>query len=249
MIACVKRAVYLLIIPVLVNYCTNSVVSDTGGASETIAIIINNSTIHGKVAKHSENGQSAMPGLHIKIYEDDYITFVDSASINFVDSTVSDSNGEFRFTGIKTGNYNLYAQNMESGNSVFIESIVMSGSSDTLYDTLTTPGSLSGIVKTVKVVVDSLNDSLFDTASASLYDVYIPGSPFVSAAGTDGDFIMNSISKGMYNVLSMRAQSYIDSSSWNSMDSIISVINNAQGKAVTVQSGVHYTGIQIFLGP
>ncbi len=248
MVTCALRSICLLLIVLFSYRCTNTVTTDTGGASETIAVYTKDSTIFGKATIPSENDGPATSSLNITIFDDDYITFIDTSSINIIDSTITDSSGYFQFSNVITGAYNLFAQNPQTGKSVFIKNIVVSGIDDTAYDTLSVPGSVAGNVKAVEVYTDTSGNSIYDTVSATLYDVYIPGSPFVTGTDANGNFVLDNISTGTYDLLSMRARDYIDSTYvWNTPDTIISVINDAGGKEVNIKSGINQFDIQILL--
>ena len=239
MIRIIQKISWLTVLFLLFHHCTNTLVSDSGGASETIAVFVEGSTITGKMTRCSAGSQIGISAAFVSIYENDYITFVDSPSINFKDSTITSKKGTFSFSGIKNGSYNLYAQSRETGHSVFIKSIDISTTNDTLIDTLAAPGSVSGIVTTV--------DSLNDTAAADFYDVYIPGSSFVTATDNGGIYALPAIPAGAYKILSMRARAYLDSSNSYSMNQAIKVVNNAQGKEVAIQSGAHQSNVDILL--
>ena len=239
----VQNILCLFLSIIVLNHCGFDHTADSGGASETIAIIVTDSMIYGEAAMVSEDGDSAIEGLEVKLYVCDYLPFFPNTPGNFYDSTLSDENGEFRFLNISNGCYNIFAANTLTGKSVFIDSIFVSGGvNDTVYDSLTIPGGVSGNVY-------SISGSTGDTSAAVLYSVFVFGSQFFVNTDSNGAFLLDSIPRGYYTLYSAPIDSILNSSDSVSTDFIVGYITmtNELPKTDTVQSGEVLEGRKIYL--
>jgi len=227
----------------VLNHCGINDTADSGGASETIAVVVTDSIIYGEAVMVTEDGDYGIEGLGVKIYTCDYQPFFPNTPSNFYDSTLSDENGEFIFTDIHTGFYNIFAANTLTGNSVFIDSIFVSaGVNDTVYDSLTIPGGISGHVY-------SISGSTGDTSAAALYSVFAFGTQFFVNTDANGAFLLDSIPRGYYTFYSAPIDSILNSSDSVSTDFIVGYITltNELPKIDTVQSGEVLEGKKIYL--
>lgn len=239
----VQNILCLFIGAILLNHCGLDHTVDSGGASETIAIVVTDSVIYGEATIVSEDGDSGIQGLDVKLYAVGYLPFFPNTPNNFYDSTLSDENGEFRFSNINTGCYNIFAANTLTGKSVFIDSIVISGGvNDTVYDSLTIPGGISGHIY-------SISSNSGDTSIAVLYNVFIFGSQFLENTDSNGAFLLDSIPKGYYTLYSAPIDSILNSSDSISTGFIIYYINktNEMPETDIVQSGEVLEGREIYL--
>lgn len=239
----IKNIIYAFTVIFIVTYCTNNVITDSGGASETIAIVIIGSNIYGEATKLSEeNIESANPDVIVSLFEIDYLPFpfLELNVNNFTNKTSSVINGEFQFTNVKTGYYNIYAKDTITGKAVLFDSIaVFRGVEDTIYDSLTYPGSFAGYVN----IISSNND----TSNAVGYDVYIPGSHFATVTDIDGAYSLDSLPVGWYNVLSMSLSILMDSIKTDNPDTLMNILNNADGNTVSVKSKDTQEGVNIYI--
>lgn len=239
----VQNILCLFISAILLNHCGLDHTVDSGGASETIAIVVTDSMIYGEATIVTEDGDSAIEGLDVKLYACDYLPFFPNTPNNFYDSILSDENGEFRFSNINTGCYNIFAANTLTGKSVFIDSIVISADvNDTVYDSLTVPGGISGNVY-------SISGSTGDTSAAALYSVFAFGAQFFVNTDFNGAFLLDSIPRGYYTFYSAPIDSILNSSDSVSTDFIVGYITmtNELPKIDTVQSGEVLGGKEIYL--
>ncbi|MCI0473255.1 MAG: hypothetical protein L0Y76_06715, partial [Ignavibacteria bacterium] len=146
----IKSIPWTFIIVFILHQCGVGPVTDSGGASETIAVFVTDSIVYGKVAAKTESGDSAMQGVTVKLFDKNYLPFYPNSDFNFYDSAISNEFGDFSFSIIKQGLYKIYAQNTLAGRSAFIDSIIIRDSiNDTVYDSLVDPGNVSGQVYSV----------------------------------------------------------------------------------------------------
>ncbi len=240
MITNIKNILCILCFLFMLNHCTNTFTSGSGGASETIAIFIKGTTISGEAKINLKDEQSQNSDLIIYLFADYYTTYVANSTDNFVDTTTSDINGKFEFSSLKYGKYNLYAKNKITGKSVFVYSIVISSDSDySITDQLNYPGSVSGNV----YIRDSSSNQYIN---AVYYDVYILGSPFATKTDNKGEFLLYSIPPGNYKIQSLHVDNFLDTA-WNSNDILLNSVSQANGNAVSVESDVVSEGENIYL--
>jgi len=237
----IQGILQMFILVFLMHRCGVGPVTDSGGASETIAVIVTDSGVIGNVFAKKESGDSAMQGVTVKLFDKNYLPFYPNSNFNFYASAISDEFGDFSFSIIKQGLYKIYAQNTLAGRSAFIDSIIIRDSIiDTVYDSLVDPGNVSGQVYSV------LSNN--DTIAAPYYHVFILGTPFRSRTGATGAFLLNSIPEGYYTLLSAPDSIFSTIDSLNNMTALqyISIINE-NNTIDTVKPGKTLTGKEIFL--
>lgn len=213
--------------------------ADTGGASETVAIIITDSAFYGQATIITEDNVGLVnPYVTVSLYEADYLPFFSGTINNFTNSTSSDSNGEFAFNHKGIGYYNLYAKDVVSGKSLFFDSVeVLQGEVDTIEAQFNETGGITGTI----FIIDSISG---DTVNADDHYVFIMGSPFLALTDLQGAFSLDTLSEGSYTIRSITAA---PETSWVNMDSLINTIVNKKGKKASVQPGDTLEDINMYL--
>jgi hypothetical protein len=154
------------------------------------------------VITSGELAESPNPDISLSLFAKTFTPLLDTNStLNFSEFAFTDQNGEFRCVPRGYGEYTLYIKDGHTGKSAFIDKIILfAGILDTLYDSLTYPGSISGNI----YLLDSLTK---DTSAAVGWHVFIAATPFKTVTGTDGTFKLDTIPEGIYS-LSVAAPSF-----------------------------------------
>ncbi len=243
MIKQMRNIAWLACVGAVFHQCGVGPVGDTGGASETVAIVINGLTITGETKKKTEdNIEQSNPDVLLQIYDNDFLPypyFLNSLN-NITKSTVSDSSGVFQFTDMREGIYNLLGKDVASGKSVFISNIkVGSGINDTIAGMFSYPGSIGGSVRIITATSD--------TVAAVGYDVFIPGTPFKTAADSGGAFQLDTLPRGEYFILSTSISGLMDTAWTDHPDSLIGMIIGMEGDTVPLESDEIISDLDIIL--
>ena len=237
-----NRIIHMLVTVLMVcilHNCGVGPVGDTGGASETIAIMVTDTVLSGRATRISADSVGiANTDVIVSAYALDYLPFMTRSANNFTISSAADVQGEFRCDLRGAGYYNVYVKDTHTGKSLFIDSIPVSqGSRDTIYDTLSYGGSMRGTV----YFVDS---SRADTSGAFNYYVFITGSPFVTRTDPLGTFFLDTLPEARYTIKTLSSASL--DSLVNSFDILQNMINRIPGEAVSIQEGEALEGILIY---
>ena len=152
--------------------------SQTGNNGMTLSAI--SQTITGTTIPHS----------YVAVYADSFLPYQDT--LGFFDSTIANDSGNFSFTNLSPGYYNVFVENraISRGGMAFVQKIPVFRDSlfaDTL-DSLAHSGFITGNA------VDSLKNPLF------LSYIFVKGSPFYTLTKTNGDFLLGPLPAGKYKV-------------------------------------------------
>lgn len=155
-----KISLIILFLLLAFNSCTNSI-SDSGGASETVASInIENQTIKGNINN---------PGIYtVKIFDNQYKPNIDTSSDMYRDTILTDNSGQFNLDIPIKSFYNIYIFD-NLNNSLKFDSVLISDSNYTLLDTLNKSGELNLSLNLTNTII---NDSIKISIIGSDYSVY-----------------------------------------------------------------------------
>lgn len=166
--------------------CGNNVAGSETTNGDQIVVTASKDRIYG----------TAPVGHTIYLFSSDYYPYNDSG---FSSTATADSSGTFSFNNLENGEYALYCKLAGSDLSVFFKLILGSwGNTDTVF-AFGENGSFSG-----KLIDDS-------GVPLSLYNVYIPGSPFFTVTDSSGVFVIDRIPEGNYKVYFSRSSNDINS--------------------------------------
>lgn len=223
----------------ILSRCGTDPVGDTGGASETVAIIVTDSMLYGSAVTITEDDEVlANPSVVVSLYEADFLPIFSDNVNNFTNTTSSDTNGEFSFRHNGVGYYSIHAKDVVTGRSLFIDSIwVRQGEYDSVNATFDDGGSVSGAI----FVIDSITS---DTVTAANYSVFITGSPFLTVTDIQGRFTFDTLPRGDYAVRSIGG---IQDTSWIVTDSTVNIINQLKSTPVSIDPGDTLQNIDIYL--
>jgi hypothetical protein len=149
-----------------------------GSGTETTAAITMADSLRVRLDGVSQN-------VKIQVFASSYSPH---SRLGYADSAIGTCPGAVALKLPDTGVYSIYIVEMDSGRSLFVDTLPPSGSADTVLDTLKTPGGFSGTV-------------VGDSAAAGprpFYYVFIQGSPFLSLTDTAGAFSLDRVPAGTY---------------------------------------------------
>lgn len=157
----IKLLSFLIAAVIVIISCTNNI-SDSGGASETIAsITITGKDISGKVI----NSNNELSEITIKVF-DHLFTPLDSTS--YGDTLITNASDTFNMSIPDTGYYNLLITN-NSNQLVGFYPLLINDSNYSLIDTLKQPGSIEGNISDQnELIYISLLGTDFSTSSDSI---------------------------------------------------------------------------------
>lgn len=212
-----SKTKFLLIYLILsILNCTNNV-SDSGGASETVAAIeINNKNINGSITPAGT--------FTIKVFDKSFIPLFDTSDIKFRDTLLSDDDGSFKINFPYGGLFNLFIFD-EFNNSLNFSSIRITDSTYKIEDTLRESGEING-----SLISDEKD--LIENAYISLV-----GSDITITSDSEGDFYLDSIPQGIYSIYYATfdtLDSINDSNNWELNNS--ETINNIPVVSGTIES-------------
>jgi hypothetical protein len=221
-------ALSVYIIAAIITTCVVNPASDTGGASETVAVIITDSTFSGSVKNLDDNGEPvANTRLLISVYAIDYLPLILSDKLNFTISTATNQSGAFTIKHRGPGLYNLYLRDTASGFSTFIDSVVVTRNIlDTIVDSLAAGMVVGGAL----FLVDSIQ---LDTTKAVRYRLVIAGTGFSCRTDSSGLFSFGTLPQGSYNVKTL-SSSTSDSIGWLSNIALNQLLNKNKGFSFSV---------------
>lgn len=166
--------------------CGNNVAGSETTNGDQMVVTASKDSIYG----------TAPVGHTIYLFSSDYCPYNDSG---FSRTAIADSSGAFSFNNLKNGEYAVYCKLADSDLSVFVKLILGSwGNTDTVF-AFGENGSFSG------KLIDATGVPL------SLYNVYIPGSPFFTVTDSSGGFVIDSIPEGNYKVYFSRNSNDVNS--------------------------------------
>ncbi len=238
-----KSIQYLVLAICIVNIlsrCGIDPLGDSGGASETVSIIVTDSVLYGKAVTITEDDEVLVnPSVTVSLYEADFLPIFSSEAVNnFTNTTVSDTNGEFTFRHIGAGYYNVYAKDVITGRVLFIDSLwVRQNERDSVGAAFDDGGRVSGNI----YAIDTLTS---DTVPAFKFQVFVAGTPFRSITDIQGAFSLDSIPQGAYAV---RVVELAQDTSWIIADSTINSINNSESIPVSLNSGDTLQNFDIYV--
>lgn len=146
----------------LFTNCTDNL-SDSGGASETVATI----EVSGKTINGSINQQS---NFTVKVFNNAFLALDDTSETKYGDTLLSDNQGNFTIELPRTGLFNLLIYDNHS-HSLGLKSLIISDSSYSYIDTLTESGTLKGKISFPNdIIIDNLFVSLIGTDLTTFSD-------------------------------------------------------------------------------
>ncbi len=238
----IKNFVYIALVGFtlwLSGGCGTGPVVDTGGASETVSIIITDTAFYGKTSIIDDEGVVSVNSfVDVHFYESDFLPIFPSSVNNITSSTASDSNGEFLMRHKGAGYYSIYAKDIISRKALFYDSIEVSeGELDTIEAAFDPVSTISGFVS----VVDTGNG---DTTQVSEYYIYVTGTPFLTITGNLGAFSLDTLPQGNYAIKTVEV---IPETAWVDIGEAIIKLNNKPAKNVSVTPGDTVKNIDIFV--
>lgn len=169
--------------------CGNNVAGSETTNGDQIVVTASKGRIYG----------TAPVGQTVYLFSSDYYPYNDSG---FSRTTITDGSGAFSFNNLEIGEYAIYCKLADSDLSVFVKLTLNRsdgwGITDTVFP-FGENGSFSG------KLIDATGVPL------SLYDVYIPGSPFFTVTDSSGAFVIDNIPEGNYMVYFSRSSNDINS--------------------------------------
>lgn len=217
--------------------CGTAQVVDTGGASETVSIIITDTVFYGK-ALITDNDEivSVNSFVDVHFYESDFLPMFPLSDKNITSSTATDISGEFSIRHTGVGYYSIYSKDAITGKTLFCDSVeVLKGKLDTIEAVFDIACTISGSVS----VVDTASN---DTTKVSKYYVYAIGTPFWTTTGSLGAFLLDTLPKGSYLIKAFN-MTQVDTSLINEIEEK----NTKSAKIVSVIPGDTVGNIDIFI--
>lgn len=180
------RVVCLCLCFFLLLACSESAGSSSTGGGSEIIVLFTDSTITGTV-------KGLDSGYRVSLYEEGYIPeqFTDK---NFISKTIEKkfNENEFHFNGLHSGTFSLLVENNDDGSMVFINSVVLSDSSDvTVKEEFTEPITVNG------------NTDIQSWYDNKIYMLCV-GTPFIAEVDTNGVFTFTDIPKGEYTLVAIQ---------------------------------------------
>lgn len=169
-------------------------ITDSGGASETVAVVMEGSRISGTISLQNGSPDQAGNAMYfVGVYDTSYLPLFFTSDSNFRDTVTAAPTIQFSFDNLQPGKYNLYVLNKSSLKALFMRSLTIPTPSQTTRDgVLKSPGSLTG---TLYHAPDSGNA---DTLTTPYANVFIIGSPFLCLSNQNGRFALFDIPEGSY---------------------------------------------------
>lgn len=207
-----KFSIIIVALFFILNSCTNNI-SDSGGASETIASInVDNHTITGTV-----NRQDIYT---IKVFNSQFIPNIDTSVNKFSDTINSDPNGNFEIQLPMDGSYNLFIFD-NIGKSTKFGSLKIYDTTYNMQNTLCEPGILNGSINFLNNIEEK---NLL---------ISLPGSDLSTYSESNGEFYLFQIPKGEYSLF----YTILDTlDSINDSGNVID-INTEEINSISVESG------------
>jgi hypothetical protein len=185
----------IALIAVLAQFGCSTQIVGTGGASETVAIVVTDNRISGAISIQDDPAGALNNSEYlVGVYDTAFLPLHPDSNANFRDTTAF-PDADFSFTGLRTGTYNLYIQNRASKKALFLASIALPArTQNTREGTLKPCGSISGVIY-------HLPDSAgTDTTTFPLAWVFVTGSPFLSISNQVGHYMLSDIPEGSYRL-------------------------------------------------
>ncbi len=235
----IQYIVLVISIVSILSRCGIDPVGDSGGASETVSIIVTDSVLYGKAVTITEDDEILVnPLVSVSLYEADFLPIFSEAVNNFSKTTVSDTNGEFTFRHNGAGYYNVCAKDIVTGRSLFIDSImVRQDERDSVGAAFDDGGQVSGKIYAIDTLIS-------DTVPAFKFHVFIIGTPFLSITDIQGVFSLDSIPQGAYVV---KVVEQVSDTSLIVSDSTINSINNLESTPVSLNPGDTLQNFDIYV--
>ncbi|NLL14922.1 MAG: carboxypeptidase regulatory-like domain-containing protein [Fibrobacter sp.] len=169
--------------------CGNNVAGSETTNGDQIIVIASKGSIYG----------TAPVGHTIYLFSSDYCPYNDSG---FSSTAIADSSGAFSFNNLEIGEYAVYCKLADSDLSVFVKLMLNRSDGWGIADTVFAFGENG-----------SFSGKLTDATGVplSLYDVYIPGSPFFTVTDSSGGFVIDSVPEGNYRVYFSKSSNDINS--------------------------------------
>jgi hypothetical protein len=174
--------------------CSTQIVG-TGGASETVAIVVTDNRLSGTISIQDDPaGALKNSEYFVGVYDTVFIPLLPDSNANFRDTTAF-PDAAFSFTNLRTGTYNLYIQNRASKKALFLASIAIPApTQNTREGTLKPCGSISGVIY-------QLPDSVrTDTTTIPPAWVFVNGSPFLCISNQIGHYMLSDIPEASYRL-------------------------------------------------
>ncbi len=151
-----------------------------GGTDETTSGQISGILVDGHLGRR-------MDGVLVKIYPSDSVSR-NGKPVQALDSAVTDANGQYLFNKIPQGTYSLEAEYTSPSDTLglVVQNLVQKTSTHRLFDTLKSPGALSG-----KVVLGQPSQQVY---------VSIPGTSYLTLADSNGTYTLANIPPGTYRL-------------------------------------------------